>query len=138
MSKVEPSDLVATLNKQTRDDYRREERELLKRTIDKKNVEEIYNRVLHLIPSSSENSLQIGYQSSVMGAIYGFLDRDLDPFSNKHYYLFSEIISEIKEAYLIVSSGNLDEELWIFETFDYGIKKVYYLDWKLYLSQICY
>ncbi len=138
MAEVEPSDLVALLAEPKSDEFRVKEREKLRATISKEKVEEIYKQVLELIPENIDNNLKNGINSALIGAIYGFCDRDLDPFSQKHYPLFKEIISEIEEAYKIVSHGNLNTELWIFETFDYGIKKVYYLDWKLYLSQICY
>lgn len=138
MSRVEPRDLVAVLQKNSYELYRKEEKEKLLQNISKINVDEIFNRVSHLIPDASDSNLKVGIKSAIIGAIYGFLDRDLDPFSVKHHFLFSEIISEIEEAHKIVSEGKLDDELWLFETFDYGIKKVYYLDWKLYLSQICY
>ena len=138
MAEVEPSDLVALLAEPKSDEFRVKEREKLKATISKGKVEDIYKQILDLIPDNTDNHLKSGINSALIGAIYGFCDRDLDPFSQKHYPLFKEIISEIEEAYKIVSQGDLNNELWIFETFDYGIKKVYYLDWKLYLSQICY
>ncbi|NBU96973.1 MAG: hypothetical protein EBS19_01970 [Spirochaetia bacterium] len=138
MAEVEPSDLVALLKEPRSDEFRVKEREKLRETISKEKVEIIYKEILGLIPEDIDNYLKNGINSALIGAIYGFCDRDLDPFSQKHYPLFKEIISEIEEAYKIVSQGNLNNELWIFETFDYGIKKVYYLDWKLYLSQICY
>jgi hypothetical protein len=138
MAEVEPSDLVALLQEPKSDEFRIREREKLKEIISKEKVEVIYKEILGLIPENIDNNLKNGINSALIGAIYGFCDRDLDPFSQKHYPLFKEIISEIEEAYKIVSQGNLNTELWIFETFDYGIKKVYYLDWKLYLSQICY
>ena len=138
MAEVEPSDLVALLKEPRSDEFRVKEREKLRETISKEKVEIIYKEILGLIPEDIDNYLKNGINSALIGAIYGFCDRDLDPFSQKHYPLFKEIISEIEEAYKIVSQGNLNNELWIFETFDYGIKKVNYLDWKLYLSQICY
>jgi hypothetical protein len=138
MAEVEPSDLVALLQEPKPDEFRIREREKLREIISKEKVEVIYKEILGLIPENIDNNLKNGINSALIGAIYGFCDRDLDPFSQKHYPLFKEIISEIEEAYKIVSQGNLNTELWIFETFDYGIKKVYYLDWKLYLSQICY
>jgi hypothetical protein len=138
MAEVEPSDLVALLQEPKPDEFRIREREKLREIISKEKVEVIYKEIIGLIPENIDNNLKNGINSALIGAIYGFCDRDLDPFSQKHYPLFKEIISEIEEAYKIVSQGNLNTELWIFETFDYGIKKVYYLDWKLYLSQICY
>jgi len=52
--------------------------------------------------------------------------------------LFQGIIPEIESAFDSINNENLDEEIWLFECFDYGIKQVYYLDWQLYLSKVCY
>jgi len=138
MSEVEPSDLVALILKPNRDDFRKQEQIKLYHNISSGKVNKIYAEVEKLIPGEIGESLKRGIQSAILGGIYGFCDRELDPFSAKHYPLFKDIISEILQAYEMVSNERFDEDLWIFETFDYGIKKVYYLDWKLYLSQICY
>jgi hypothetical protein len=138
MAELEPKDLVALIQEPKDDDYRKKERVQLLLSVPSQKVESIYKEVVKLIPSSMQDTLKEGVLSALLGGIYGFCDRDLDPFDPKHSPIFQEIISEIEGAYLIVSKGELDEDLWIFETFDYGIKKVYYLDWKLYLSQICY
>jgi hypothetical protein len=138
MADVEPSDLIALLQFPKEDDYRKKERVQLLLSVPNKKVGEIYSEVVKQIPSFKDEILKEGVLSALLGGIYGFCDRGLDPFDVKHSSIFKEIISEIEEAYKVVSDGKIDIDLWVFETFDYGIKKVYYLDWKLYLSQICY
>lgn len=138
MADLEPKDLVALIREPRDDDYRKKERVQLLLSVSSQKVESIYKEVVKLIPSSMQDTLKEGVLSALLGGIYGFCDRDLDPFDPKHSPIFQEIISEIEGAYIIVSQGELEDDLWVFETFDYGIKKVYYLDWKLYLSQICY
>ena len=134
-----PEDLVKEIRIANPDDYKRIEQEKIVKSIDSKIIEKDFKRISdELGLEHSNHLLNEGIVSALMGAIYAFYDRKLDPFHVNHFPLYRVIIEDIKIAFDEVSQGQIDRELWLFETFDYGIKQVYYLDWKLYLSQICY
>jgi hypothetical protein len=141
MSKLEPKDLIQSIIDNTQFEFKKIEQEKLINNISKIDIEKNLNRILNDYPdiNSLENDLiKNGTISCILGSLYAFSDRGLEPFDIRHIHLYKILIHDIKEAYNIVSTGDLDKDLWMFETFDYGIKQVYYLDWKLYLSQICY
>lgn len=131
-------DLTQGIQLQKKEDfYIKEQKKFIEKYSSPKLQENLKFVLAHF--SESENpALKIGIQSAFLGALYAFADRGLDPLYPSHFELFFTLEKEIREAFQLVSQGELDKELWIFETFDYGIKHVYYLDWKLYLSKICY
>lgn len=97
-----------------------------------------YKNVFMAVEDIEDILLKKGVYFALLGAIYAFHDRELNPLENQHYQLFKVIKNDILKVYEEISNSLVDEETWFFETFDYGIKHVYYLDWQLYLSKICY
>ena len=135
MARPESNDLVISFQKKDKD-YRKKEMESLKERISLSEVEEVFSKLK--IQEYENELLRSGVKSAILGLIYGFKDRELDPFHKDHFSIFMEIIPEIESAFNSVNNENLDEEQWLFECFDYGIKHIYYLDWQLYLSKVCY
>ncbi|EJO70415.1 LIC_11502 family protein [Leptospira kirschneri] len=75
--------------------------------------------------------------ASVLGALKGFEERDLKPFHVNHKPIFAEIGSEILNTEFN-SISNEDKIEILKNAFDYGIRKVYHLEWKLYTSKELY
>ncbi|MBP7280608.1 MAG: hypothetical protein KBA66_03465 [Leptospiraceae bacterium] len=138
MAKVEPSDLISTLKENKMDEYRIKEQKKLLSSISEKEILEKYESLLLSINDSEDNTLKKGVYFALLGALYAFHDRELDPLDPQHSHLFKIIQEDIKKVYSEISQSLVNEEIWLFEAFDYGIKHVYYLDWQLYLSKICY
>ncbi|TGK38607.1 hypothetical protein EHQ12_04345 [Leptospira gomenensis] len=80
--------------------------------------------------------------ASLVGALRGFQERELKPFHSNHRIVFSELSSEIFKVVPIPSSSaslNYEERIrFLKEAFEYGIRKVYHLEWKLYTSREIY
>ncbi|MBW0434302.1 LIC_11502 family protein [Leptospira yasudae] len=80
--------------------------------------------------------------ASVVGALKGFAERDLKPFHANHKYVFSELGSEVLKTLEVADTidtiSNEDRIKLLKEAFDYGIRKVYHLEWKLYTSREIY
>ncbi|AAN49653.2 hypothetical protein RBB68_07530 [Leptospira interrogans] len=75
--------------------------------------------------------------ASVLGALKGFEERDLKPFHVNHKPIFTEIGSEILNTEFNPIL-NEDKIQILKNAFDYGIRKVYHLEWKLYTSKELY
>ncbi|MCH1911873.1 hypothetical protein L9Z41_17390 [Leptospira noguchii] len=75
--------------------------------------------------------------ASVLGALKGFKERDLKPFHVNHKPIFAEIGSEILNTEFNPISNEDKIEI-LKNAFDYGIRKVYHLEWKLYTSKELY
>ncbi len=77
--------------------------------------------------------------ASVVGALRGFQERDLKPFHANHKYIFGELSSEIlntmKDIGSIDQISNEERIKILKEAFEFGIRKVYHLEWKLYTSR---
>ena len=138
MSKLKSSDLVASFQKKEIAEYRREEHEKMLSSYSKEEALESAERILKGMNQKENDLLNRGIRSAVIGAVYGMFERQLDPFHINHMGIYRLIEQDVEEAFDFVSQGEIDLDLWLFETFDFGIKHVYYLDWQLYLSKICY
>ena len=138
MAKVEPNDLIITLKENKMDDYRIQEQKKLLSSISEKDILEKYQSILLSTSESEDKILNKGIYFALLGALYGFHDRELNPLDPNHSHLFTIIKDDIKNVYSEISESLINEDIWVFESFDYGIKHVYYLDWQLYLSKICY
>ncbi|MDV6237056.1 hypothetical protein CH379_015605 [Leptospira ellisii] len=97
---------------------------------------------VRLVPMPRERfSKQILF-ASVVGALRGFQERELKPFHSNHKTVFPELCSEIFKVVPVPSSSAFlsDEERIrsLKEAFEYGIRKVYHLEWKLYTSREIY
>mgnify|MGYP001590752460 CR=1 FL=1 len=139
MAQLDAKDLVDQLKNPPMMDYRAEEQKSLIRKFSKEQITKEAEHILSNLTIKKNNFLRKGIFSAILGALYSFYDRDLDPKKENHFILFKEISDDITIAYEEIGEENLvSEDVWLFETFDYGIKKVYYLDWTLYLSKICY
>ncbi|MCE9499505.1 MAG: hypothetical protein K8R21_03240 [Leptospira sp.] len=138
MANPDPKDLVERLSKSSRESYREEEHKKLTSLYPEEIIRPQLEKILIDFPEIRTDFLKKGITSSILGALYAFHDRQLHPFADEHYTVFSRIHSDITQVY--GEYGNLinDPEIWLFETFDYGINQVYYLDWQLYLSKMCY
>lgn len=75
-----------------------------------------------------------------LGATACFVDRDLIPIHPDHMYLWSFMKQEVTEIHQKITQEHLlvDPAELKFQLYDYGIQCVYYLEWKLYISQECY
>ncbi len=138
MSCPQPQDLVQVIHLQRKEEFRIQEQKKFIQEHSSQKLKEQFKIILSRFSENENLTLKTGIQSAFLGALYAFVDRGLDPLDPNHFKLFFTIEQDIKEAFQVVSQGELDKELWVFETFDYGIKHVYYLDWQLYLSKICY
>ncbi|HMV77755.1 MAG TPA: hypothetical protein PL048_20375 [Leptospiraceae bacterium] len=138
MSKLKSSDLVSSFQKRDISSYRKEEHEKMLSSYSKEQALESAEKILKDIALKENDLLNRGIRSAVIGAIYGMFERQLDPFHVNHIGIYRLIERDVEEAFDFVSQGDIDLDLWLFETFDFGIKHVYYLDWQLYLSKICY
>ncbi|EMY76484.1 hypothetical protein LEP1GSC060_1950 [Leptospira weilii serovar Ranarum str. ICFT] len=80
--------------------------------------------------------------ASVVGALKGFGERDLKPFHINHRHIFTELGSEVLKTVEVPDSidfiSNEDRIQILKNAFDYGIRKVYHLEWKLYTSKELY
>lgn len=138
MSKLKSSDLVSSFQKRDISSYRKEEHEKMLSSYSQEQALESAEKILKDIALKENDLLNRGIRSAVIGAIYGMFERQLDPFHVNHIGIYRLIEKDVEEAFDFVSQGDIDLDLWLFETFDFGIKHVYYLDWQLYLSKICY
>lgn len=138
MAQVEPKDLILQLQAHKSDDYRIIEQEKMISNFSEASIKEKFADIL-TNPELCKNPLeQKGIYFAKLGALYAFLDRELDPLESTHIGLFGQIEKDIQIVFKELSENLSDEKIWIFECFDYGIKHVYYLDWTLYLSKSCY
>lgn len=138
MSRPEPQDLIQMIQLQNKEEFRIIEQKKLIQKHSSSELQKKFETILSHFSESENLALKAGIHAAFLGALYAFVDRELDPLHPAHFELFFTLEKDIQEAFQIISQGELDKELWIFESFDYGIKHVYYLDWQLYLSKICY
>ncbi|EQA36090.1 hypothetical protein LEP1GSC047_3345 [Leptospira inadai serovar Lyme str. 10] len=73
--------------------------------------------------------------AGLVGALKGFSERELSPFLSTHKTVFPEIKKELAEIFSTLVIDESDGPSWLRESFEYGTKKVYHLEWKLYSSQ---
>ncbi|TGK05562.1 hypothetical protein EHQ53_18255 [Leptospira langatensis] len=71
--------------------------------------------------------------AGLLGALRGFSERGLSPFLPTHKHIFQEIVQELTEVYTFLSEEP-NEKMVLQEACNFGIKKVYHLEWKLYSS----
>ncbi|XDD48822.1 hypothetical protein AB3N59_10210 [Leptospira sp. WS92.C1] len=80
--------------------------------------------------------------ASVIGALKGFQERDLKPFHTNHKSIFSKMNAEILQNLKLPPSPETisrEEQIQILkQAFDFGVKKVYHLEWKIYTSRELY
>ncbi|MCB1159032.1 MAG: hypothetical protein H7A25_18695 [Leptospiraceae bacterium] len=113
--------------------------QLEKKIIEHQNIlHKLFQMVSKHLPGSKETSFEEGALAALLGCLQGFAERELDPLTKQHISIFREVLGEIHEVYTDIQYKIPDRETWLQECYDYGIKSVYYLDWKLYLSQILY
>lgn len=72
--------------------------------------------------------------AGILGALKGFSERGLSPFLPTHVQIFSEICKDLTDAYDFLALET-NEKLVLQEAAEFGTKKVYHLEWKLYSSQ---
>jgi hypothetical protein len=138
MASVEPKDLIAAISAKEIQHYRREEQEKFRSSISESEIRDYLSKIGFDFEKFEDSLLKRGVISGIIGALYAFIDRSLSPLDQNHIHIYNLIAKEIEEVYFEIKDKIPDEDTWLFETFDYGIKHVYYLDWKLYLSAICY
>ncbi len=138
MANVEPQDLVSILKENRIDEYKISEQKKMLSHISEEAIRLKYNSISLDVSEFEDTILRKGVYFALLGALYAFHDRELDPMETQHSHLFKVIREDIKKVYEEISNSLVNEETWVFEAFDYGIKHVYYLDWQLYLSKICY
>ena len=138
MASVEPQDLVSSLQENRVDEYRVLEQKKLLSQISEEEIKLKYESFFLDVSEFEDILLKKGVYYALLGALYAFHDRELDPMEAQHSPLFKIIRADIIKVYGEIFDSLVSEETWLFESFDYGIKHVYYLDWQLYLSKICY
>ncbi|MFB5649697.1 hypothetical protein ACE5IS_03535 [Leptospira wolffii] len=72
--------------------------------------------------------------AGILGALRGFSERGLSPFLPLHKPIFKEICNDLREAYSFLALEE-NEKMVLQEAAEFGTKKVYHLEWKLYSSQ---
>ncbi|TGK17475.1 hypothetical protein EHO61_13915 [Leptospira fluminis] len=87
------------------------------------------------IPKGEKALLNRCLLAGLVGALKGFSERGLSPFLPKHKTIFPEIKKELTEAFSQRAVQESEASEWLRESFEYGTKKVYHLEWKLYSSQ---
>ncbi|MBM9499461.1 hypothetical protein JWG44_04260 [Leptospira sp. 201903071] len=96
-------------------------------------------KAVRLIPLPEEKLAKQIVFASVVGALRGFQERDLKPFHINHKYIFGELSSEIlnmmKGVGTIDQISNEERIKILKDSFEFGIRKVYHLEWKLYTSR---
>ena len=77
---------------------------------------------------------------ALKGTVRAFRDRNLSPFMPQHREIIPDMLRDITQVYTQVRASGADysREAFGLRAFDYGIHKVYYLDWRLYLSKEMY
>lgn len=138
MASVEPQDLISTIRENKFDEYRILEQKKMLAQFSEDEIKSKYGSHFLDVSEYEDNTLKAGVYYSLLGALYAFQERELDPLEQQHVYLFKTIRQDIETVYKEISGSLVNQETWLFEAFDYGIKHVYYLDWQLYLSKICY
>jgi hypothetical protein len=138
MASVEPQDLISTIRENKFDEYRILEQKKMLAQFSEDEIKSKYGSIFLDVSEYNDKTLKAGVYYALLGALYAFHERELDPLEQQHVYLFKTIREDIVTAYNEISNSLVNEETWLFEAFDYGIKHVYYLDWQLYLSKICY
>jgi hypothetical protein len=138
MANVEPQDLISILKENRIDEYRISEQKKMLSHISENEIKLKYNLISLDVSEIEDTTLRKGVYFALLGALYAFHDRELSPMEEQHSHLFKIIREDIVKVYEEISDSLVNEETWLFESFDYGIKHVYYLDWQLYLSKICY
>lgn len=138
-SRVDASDLMLALRETKKEEYRVSEQKKLLGKYREDEFKQKYNDpIFNSIGPYKSKTLEAGVYFAMLGALYAFSDRELDPLHPDHIHIFKVIRQDIEKVYSEMGHEISDEETWIFECFDYGIKHIYYLDWQLYLSKICY
>ncbi|AOP34272.1 hypothetical protein A0128_10680 [Leptospira tipperaryensis] len=99
-------------------------------------------RAVRLISLPEEKLAKQIVFASVVGALRGFQERELKPFHTNHKYIFGELSSEILNTVKDVGSidriSNEERIKILKDAFEFGIQKVYHLEWKLYTSKEIY
>ncbi|AXR61565.1 LIC_11502 family protein [Leptospira mayottensis] len=121
--------------------FSRTEFELLPKHSDSISHADIISAVRLTLLPKDKLAKQIVF-ASILGVLKGFNERDLKPFHVSHKYIFSELRSEVLETIEVTDSintiSNENRIKLLKEAFDYGIRKVYHLEWKLYTSREIY
>ena len=75
-----------------------------------------------------------------LGICAGFVERSLRPGVPEHQELFGVVQNDIRSAYQQMQENQMqfDATYLKYQVYDYGIQRVYYLDWLLYISKECY
>ena len=93
-------------------------------------------KTLNLLNASTDvRALRQGIRAGLKGMLQGINERSL-PFSYIEL-LYPALSEEIRQEY-DKHFPQMDLQLFFTECYEYGIKKVYYHEWKEYEKEICY
>ncbi|MDH5752737.1 MAG: hypothetical protein OEZ59_10010 [Deltaproteobacteria bacterium] len=100
-------------------------------------------RLKEFIPKNQEElpeELMRYYRFALLGVCVAFLDRGLSPYADEHVTIIEPMLAEIRDVFRQVTGSGMsyDKEEFCFRSYDYGIHKATYLDWKLYMSKEFY
>ena len=92
------------------------------------------------LPAEVDPELAEYFQFALLGVSVGFRERNLLSEDEAHLEIISPLLEDIRIVFqrLQQMGAEYDAEEFRFQAYDYGINKVYYLDWRLYLSKTLY
>ena len=94
----------------------------------------------NLLPAGADAELAEYCQYALLGVSAGLRERNLSPQDEAHLEIIPPLLKDIRLVYrrLKKMKAEYDPEEFRYQAYDYGIHKVYYLDWRLYLSKTLY
>jgi len=139
---MKPPDITQHLDLSLLDSYSSENSALtrLRTSNEWAQVREYWELCLPLLNSSEEPQLHEWLKILLLGACAGFVERNLNPNHPAHSFIFPRMIEDVQAMYyeLKEQSEDIDAPEITEQVFDFGIQWVYYLDWKVYISQELY
>ena len=98
-------------------------------------VENILTYIYQKFDFNFKEPLISGIKFAIIGSIYASLDKNIDLLEPNQEIFINSIIEDICKNYESIKNKIYNETLWKIGSFDYGIKKVYYLDWQIFSSE---
>lgn len=92
------------------------------------------------LPAEVDPELAEYFQFALLGVSVGYRERNLSSEDEAHLEIISPLLEDIRIVFqrLQQMRAEYDPEEFRFQAYDHGINKVYYLDWRLYLSKTLY
>lgn len=115
-------------------------RDLVRSAMATKEIREVLQVLSPLLDPNDGAPLAEFLRLAVTGVAVAFVERNLSPHIEEHREIIPALLAEIRSVYEHIQSESLpyDPEEFRYRSYDYGIHKAYYLDWRLYLSKEMY